>query len=889
VNDVKESGSAEHSSSDRPAGADYRRRRILVSAYAFSPVHGSEPSTGWNICSRLAAYHDVTVLTRSWNENLWPEDWRRREEAERFMRDHGPVPGLTIHFVASPALSRLLQPRPLVNLRSPFFFQGYAAWQRAAYREAVCLHRDRPFDVTHQLTITSFREPGYLWKLRVPFIWGPIGGGGNIPWSCLADFGSHDRLYYALKNVANKMHVWTKWRSRMAARRAERVFVTSEELYAVIDRWGGTPRLMLDTGSPNWAGRPRCFDGMRPLRLCWIGLHIGRKALPLLLYALAELRQRGLGEKVHLTILGTGPETHAWQALGQQLQVQQMTTWTGQVPYQQVREELDTQDALVMSSLQEGTSNVLMEALAAGLPVICHDISGISVAIDENCGIKIPLRDRRTSILQFADAIARLVTTKGLLNRLSEGALHRAKALSWDEKVQEIVSAYDARSTSNKSKHILSKRRRILISAYAFSPVQGSEPGMGWNICSRLAAYHDVTVLTRSWNENLWPEDEPHRKEAEQFLRDHGPIPGLTIHFVKSPPLSRLLQTHPLVSLRSPFFFQGYAAWQRAAYREAVRLHREQPFDVTHQLTVTSFREPGYLWKLDVPFIWGPIGGGGNIPWSYFADFGKHDRLYYTLKNVANKMHVWTKRRSRMAARRAERVFVNSTELNAMMLRWGRNSDIMLDTGAQNWTGRPRCYDGMRPLRLCWGALHVGRKALPLFLRVVAELKRRGFGEKVHITIMGAGPETEAWQTLCQQLQVQEMTTWMGQIPFQQLREELDEQDAFVTSGLQEGTPTIVMDALAVGLPVICNDIAGMSFAIDESCGIKIPLRDRQTSIQQFADAIVRLVTSNGLLNTLSEGALRRAKALSWDEKVREIANAYDAAPLLKSDSGPPG
>src|ERR1041384_6458025 len=55
------------------------------------------------------------------------------------------------------------------------------------------------------------------------------------------------------------------------------------------------------------------------------------------------------------------------------------------------------------------------------------------------------------------------------------------------------------------------QRRRVLVSAYAFSPVMGSEPGVGWNICSRLAAIHDVTVLTRSWNEKLWPEDEEHR------------------------------------------------------------------------------------------------------------------------------------------------------------------------------------------------------------------------------------------------------------------------------------------------------------------------------------------------------------------------------------------
>jgi glycosyltransferase involved in cell wall biosynthesis len=421
-----------------------RRRRILVSAYALSPVLGSESGIGWNICSRLAAYHDVTVLARSWNETLWPDDARHREEAERFMRAEGPFPGLAIHFIPSPLLSRLLQPRPLVSLRSPFYFQGYAAWQRAAYREAIRLHRERPFDAAHQLTIGTFREPGHLWKLGVPFVWGPISGGEYIPRSYFADFSNHDKVYYALKNQANHVHRWTKRRSRAAARRAARVFVSSPALHATIADWGCAPDFMLEAGAPKWSGRRRCFDGVRPLRLCWIGLHIGRKALPLALRSLAELRARGLGEKIHLTILGAGPETRNWQALCQQLQVQEMVTWIGQVPFQRVREELDSQDALVSTSLQEGTSNVLLEALAAGLPVICHGIGGMSLAIDESCGVKIPLTDRQTSVRHFADAISRLVASPGLLNRLSEGALRRAEALSWDVLAREVASAYDA-------------------------------------------------------------------------------------------------------------------------------------------------------------------------------------------------------------------------------------------------------------------------------------------------------------------------------------------------------------------------------------------------------------------------------------------------------------
>lgn len=176
-------------------------------------------------------------------------------------------------------------------------------------------------------------------------------------------------------------------------------------------------------------------------------------------------------------------------------------------------------------------------------------------------------------------------------------------------------------------------RKRVLLSAFACSPARGSEPGIGWNIASRLGQYHDITILCS-------PQlaDENYRAEIEQHLQSHGPIPGITVHYVNPPLLSRLFQ-RPLISFAAPLFFLGYAAWQRKALAEARRLHAQKPFDIAHHLTITGFREPGYLWKLPIPFIWGPIAGASNIPWPFFKTFSLHDRMFYTLKNIVNELH----------------------------------------------------------------------------------------------------------------------------------------------------------------------------------------------------------------------------------------------------------
>jgi glycosyltransferase involved in cell wall biosynthesis len=415
-------------------------------------------------------------------------------------------------------------------------------------------------------------------------------------------------------------------------------------------------------------------------------------------------------------------------------------------------------------------------------------------------------------------------------------------------------------------------RRRIVLSAFAFSPARGSEPGIGWNIASRLADFHDITVLT-------CPAlgGENHRTEVDEYFQRHGPIPGLEIRHIEPPRLSRWFQK-PLISFSTPLYFVGYAAWQRAAFAEARRLHKARPFDLAHQLTITGFREPGYLWKLGIPFVWGPVAGAANVPWRFFMLFSIRDRIFYTLKNTVNTVHKRLKFRSKRAARIAKYIFVTSHEDQALITgRWGNDSHLMPDTGTPDLDGNVRDFDGNRPLRLVWSGLHAGRKGLPILLNASAKLKRELPGHSFTLKILGDGPQSRSWKSLARDLGINDLISWTGQLPRDRALEEMRGADVFVFTSLQEGTSSVVMEALALGLPVICHDACGMAIAIDESCGIKIPMVNPGTSERRFADAIKSLVTDPGRARTLSAGALARARQLSWSLKAEQIAAVYDA------------
>src|SRR5271156_1185413 len=159
------------------------------------------------------------------------------------------------------------------------------------------------------------------------------------------------------------------------------------------------------------------------------------------------------------------------------------------------------------------------------------------------------------------------------------------------------------------------QRKRILIGAYAVSPARGSEPGVGWQICSRLAKFHDVTVLCSPGVPG--PDANCSRDEIAQHTARHGPIDGLTIKFIEPPPLSWLFQRETTLCRRT-LYYTGAAAWQRAAFSVAADIHRDRPFDLLHHLIFSVCGYLVYLWILNAPFVWGPIGGASNLPRRYF-------------------------------------------------------------------------------------------------------------------------------------------------------------------------------------------------------------------------------------------------------------------------------
>lgn len=410
--------------------------RVLISAFGFSPYRGSECAVGWNLATELAKYHDVTVLTG---------DVRTYEnEYARYEKENGAIPGLTVVYVKPSWEIRLFEKLHTIPGCWMLYYCAYRRWQVLAYEHARRLHHGRPFDLVHHLNMIGYREPGYLWKLGIPFVWGPVGGSPNEPLAYWRMFSAKGLIRVVSRYVMNELQKHLAFRAKRAAYVARKIWaVTSADYHTIHDLWGQDCEMMVETGTVlRPEGHVRKWDGREQLRIIWSGLHEGRKALPILLHALAHVRQELPDRHFFVDVLGSGVETANWKRLGAKLGLSSFFCWHGRLEHDKALEIMNKGHIFAFPSLKEGTPHVVLEALSLGLPVICHNACGMGTVVNERCGVKIPLITPGVSIKGFAEAIMAILLQKKDLHVLSEGALERAKELSWEAKARQISAAY---------------------------------------------------------------------------------------------------------------------------------------------------------------------------------------------------------------------------------------------------------------------------------------------------------------------------------------------------------------------------------------------------------------------------------------------------------------
>lgn len=393
---------------------------------------------------------------------------------------------------------------------------------------------------------------------------------------------------------------------------------------------------------------------------------------------------------------------------------------------------------------------------------------------------------------------------------------------------------------------------KVVLSAYECDPTRGSEYGRSWSWVRAYAqAGHQVWCFTSVRG----------KSGIDQALAQE-PIKNVHFVFVR---LSELLERK--YGHGTFWVYTHYWLWLREVYRIAKKIHQAEGFDAAHHFSWGSIQQGTTLWKLDIPLIMGPLGGGQFPPEgfeAYFLDGWSTE----TKRKWVSDLLLRFNNNARKSIARATKVLAMNHETAAMAKSLnGSNVDIFVDTvlKPEDLHYRKREIEGT--FKLLWVGRLLYRKGLPLVLEALSKVESIPF----KLTVLGDGPAGKHLPDLIQSYNLTDRVEWLGQVPFDQVKQAYRSHEALFFCTLRDSSATQFLEAMANALPIITLDIHGGKVIVPDDAGVKVQVTDPKQVVRDLAEAVTALYTNPEQYATAAEASYAFAAQIANRNKVAII------------------
>lgn len=408
---------------------------------------------------------------------------------------------------------------------------------------------------------------------------------------------------------------------------------------------------------------------------------------------------------------------------------------------------------------------------------------------------------------------------------------------------------------------------KVLICAFAclkdpdtrFGFGKGGESGLGWNLVLQIAKFGECFVLTDISNKDLI---------EEKLFEDK--VSGIRFYYIGLPkflsPTKKIIQIYAYL-------------WQVKAYFFARKLHKEIKFDFFHHLTYANDWMASYVGAfLPVKYIRGPGGGAHRVPKKFAMEYPFKDQMSQKIRSIGQ----WIFRHDPVfiiGQNKAKAILIcNNEAFEALPGKWqkkayffpvnGISSDDLLLLGKEekNMTGKFLILTAGKLIRIKGFDLAV--KSFRIFNDKVPKSK---------LIIAGDGPELANLTALVEKLGLAEKVIFKKWLSRKDLLIEMARADVFLFSSLRDGGGAVVVEAMAAGKPVVCFDISGPGFHVDQNCGIKIKSSSPKQSVQDFSKALEKLNQDSLFCDKLGKNAKQKVKNYyNWDKLGEQLEKIYE-------------
>ncbi|MFD2569124.1 glycosyltransferase family 4 protein [Spirosoma soli] len=401
-------------------------KKVLISAYACIPDRGSEEGNGWYYSSLVSQEgYQVWCLTRDIG----------KAEIEQKLKQCS-YPNLNFVFVTVPKWVDKAYSRGLLGM-----YFHYIYWQWATLQMAIKLNKAHQFDLVHHVSYTSLQLGSFLYKLKRPFIYGPVGGGQEAP-DIMRHYFKEHWTKEKMRSMVSDLMLRFNPGCYQSVRQADYVLAWNEDTRRMIHSLGRVKAVEKEFGG---VGRyfipaePTYRSSSATLQLVWVGRLMPRKALELSLHGLSKVQA---DVPVHLTIVGDGEMGKYVPEYIAKYKLENRVTWVGKVSYEKVKEYYKQADVFYFTSLRDTGPAQLMEAMAYSLPVVTLHLHGQAELVNDTTGIRVPITDPETVAAELAKAIEWMYYNEDKRVTMGLNAFDFAQRQVWESKVSHLVKTY---------------------------------------------------------------------------------------------------------------------------------------------------------------------------------------------------------------------------------------------------------------------------------------------------------------------------------------------------------------------------------------------------------------------------------------------------------------
>jgi glycosyltransferase involved in cell wall biosynthesis len=419
-------------------------------------------------------------------------------------------------------------------------------------------------------------------------------------------------------------------------------------------------------------------------------------------------------------------------------------------------------------------------------------------------------------------------------------------------------------------------RLRILIVAENVSMRLSGETLLPYHYLRRfLAEGQEVSVLC-------------HERERDSLRRDLPVDWFARISFVADHPVQKALYR---LGRRLPYRVEDLVVnqliamvtqWRlRGAARRLVARHR---IDVAFQPTPIAPTAVSLLFGIGCPVVIGPMSGGMDLPPAFRGMDGIGTRAAVALaRRGAAILH-----RALPAKRRAAALIVANPQTRAALpggVR-GRVHDLLESAvDLERWALRPApLATPGEPVSFIFCGRFVDWKGIAFLVRAFAPLAREG---GVRLDLVGDGELFDAVRRQIAEEGIADSVVLHGRLSIEEYAAMLKRADVYVTPALRECGGMAMMEAMAIGVPVIGVDWGGARLYAGRDAAILVDPRSEDALVTGLTEAMRRLAASPEERRRRALAGRRRLEALDlgWDAKARYVLAILSQA---VADAGAP-